>query len=411
MLTRPGTRAPAVLLAWGVLAGCSETNVPIGGVYHPTLVEVSPAEFLGGIPCVDAPGAMRTYVATVFDVEFDETGAPVDYTLPADQGAGGQGGAAGNESGDATVDTCPGLAARTRGFPLPSSGPVSCKNAIAFARVVEPHRYRAEVHGYEGFGPTELGALAPGVPSLVRLDTGERVEPRWTISCGDTCPATARSFLSRRVENCTLVADTGSEPTGPSSVSVSLTDATLDELACGTGAGEVDHFEVHHGTTVESVPCGETLTITDTGSRGTLELELLAYEADNPLARWASSCSATLVRGLDVSATCTPLSDRGALAVDPAVALAPLGLDCAGLLALPGELELRLVDLDGNPVGAPRYVSPESCSKSTQFAGVKSGLSRARGRLLAGGSELGRVECSASVIPGTATPAACVEVP
>jgi hypothetical protein len=409
MLTSPGTRAPAVLLAWGLLAGCSETSVPISGVYHPTLVEVSPVEFLGNIPCVEAPGAMRTYVATVFDVEFDETGAPIDYSLP-EEGTGGQGGATGDDPGESTVDTCPGVTARTRGFPLPSSGPVSCQNAIAFARVIEPHRYRAEIFGYEGFGPTELGALAPGVPSLVRLDTGARVEPRWTIHCGDTCPATARSFLSRRVEDCTLVADTGSEPSGPSSVSVTLSDQILGDLRCGTGAGEIDHFEVHDGTSVERVACGETLTITEVGSRGTLELELLAYEAGNSLARWASTCSATLVRGLDVPATCSPFSNRGALAVDPAVALAPLGLDCAGLLAIPGELELTLLDSKGEADGPPRYVSPESCAKSTHFSGVESGLVRARARLLGGGSELGQVECSAMVIPGSATPATC-EVP
>src|SRR5690349_15975654 len=120
MFTRSGIRAPAVLLTWGLLAGCTDTTVPVGGVYHPTLIEVSPSEFLGDIPCVDAPGAMRTYVATVYDVEFDSTGAPIDYSMP-EEGAAGAGGASGEPTGEGSVDTCPGLAARGAGFPLPSS--------------------------------------------------------------------------------------------------------------------------------------------------------------------------------------------------------------------------------------------------------------------------------------------------
>jgi hypothetical protein len=384
--------------------------VPVDGVYHPTLIEVAPDEFLGDIPCVDAPGAMRAYVATVFDVEFDENGAPIDYSLP-DLGAAGAGGQ-GGESGDIAADTCPGVPARTKGgFPLPSSGPVSCKNAVAFARVIEPHRYRAEIHGYEGFGPSELGALAPGLPSLVRLDTGERVAPRWTIRCGDSCPATARSFLSRRVENCRLVSDDGGDPTGQSSVSVFPTERTLGTLRCGSGPGEVDHFEVSDGQSSESRPCDETVTLIQDQSRGTVKLDVLAYEAENPLARWATTCSATLVPGLDVPASCGTLSDGGALELDPAVALAPLGLDCAGLASLPAELELRLLDEDGNAVGAPRYIDAASCGSSTHFTGIASGDAKVRGSLRSGGSELGRVVCEATVVPGGATPATCVVEP
>jgi hypothetical protein len=411
MFTRSGIRAPAVLLTWGLLAGCTDTSVPVGGVYHPTLIEVSPSEFLGDIPCVDAPGAMRTYVATVYDVEFDSAGAPIDYSVPeaGDEGAEDEGETPEEPSG---VDTCPGLAARGDGFPLPSSGPVSCKNAVAFARVVEPHRYRAEIRGYEGFAPEELGPLAPGVPSLVRLDTGERVEPRWTIRCGDVCPASARSFLSRRVEGCELVDDAGGEPTGPSSVSVSLDEEDLGELGCGTGTGEIDHFEVRDGgEVVGSVPCGETLTITEADSRGTIALDVLAYEADNTLARWATTCTATLIQGLDVPATCGRLSDRGAVKLEPEVALAALGTDCAGLAAVPAELELTLRDAEGNAVGAPRFIDAGSCAKTTHFTGVTSGPALVGGRLIAAGSELGRVACGATVVPGTATAATCVEDP
>jgi hypothetical protein len=191
-----------------------------------------------------------------------------------------------------------------------------------------------------------------------------------------------------------------------------LNEETLGELGCGAGAGEIDHFEVRDGDDiVGSVPCGETLTLTEADSRGTIALDVLAYEADNPLARWATTCTATLVQGLDVPATCGALTDRGAVALDPAVALAALGTDCAGLAAVPAELELTLRDAEGNAVGAPRFIGAESCARETHFTGVTSGPVVVGGRLVAAGSELGRVACHATVVPGTAIAATCVEDP
>lgn len=380
-------RLLGLLGGMGACAGCSEEGTPLVGVYHPTLIQVSPDEFLGDIPCVAAPGAMQTYVATVFDVEFDENGLPVE---DADGGAGNEG-----------------------GFALPSSGPVSCKNAVAFARVVESHRYRAEIQGYEQGGLVALGADGGGtlgVPILVDPSTGERVEPRWLFSCGDEQPEPAVGFLSRTVRDCRLLSDSSTEPPGPANVRVDL-KAALGELACGSSSGTVHHFEVSDGEHLVSALCIETALLADVSPHGRLGFEVRAYEAGNPEPRWASTCTADPVRGLTVAASCSTLSSEGALDIDPALALAALGSDCVTLGMLPAELELSLVNAAGEVVGSPRYVAAESCGRPTRFAGLTTGPALVRGRLLGGGNELGRVSCRGSVAPGTGTTAACALEP
>src|SRR5262245_38280501 len=64
----PRRTALAVLAVSVALGACSEEEVPVVRIAHPTLVEVRPEEFLGAVACRDAPGAMRSYVATVYDV-------------------------------------------------------------------------------------------------------------------------------------------------------------------------------------------------------------------------------------------------------------------------------------------------------------------------------------------------------
>jgi hypothetical protein len=158
-------------LALGVvlLAGCGETAVPIQGFAHPTLVEVSPDDFLGDVPCIASPGGMRRYVATVFHVPTE--------------GAGGQ--ASGGASGDDS---------EAKEFALPSStldrgdgfaSPIPCTQNVGFSHVIPDRKYRAEIEGYDR---DDLVALAPGLPILFDPVTLERVPPRWTTDCGKSCP-------------------------------------------------------------------------------------------------------------------------------------------------------------------------------------------------------------------------------
>ncbi|HTQ05660.1 MAG TPA: hypothetical protein VMI54_17480, partial [Polyangiaceae bacterium] len=188
MLNR-SRRALVALLApglAGLVGACSQTTPAVAGVYHPTQIGVTPSDFLGNVPCATTDGALRSYVATVFDVEYQPDGAPVtsddvakgdaivttgdDYTaidVPTPTCAG---------------DATPGPQPRaTVGFALPSSAPTDCQSTVAFSRVIDGHRYRAEVDGYDR---ADLVPLTPGAPILVDPTTGARVDPTWQWSCG-----------------------------------------------------------------------------------------------------------------------------------------------------------------------------------------------------------------------------------
>jgi len=371
MPTRSATTIPLGLLFAGALAGCEQTTVPVAGVYHPTLIQVSPDEFLGAVPCrPGASGAMQTYVATIFDV------------------------------GEAPAPTEP--------FALPSSGPVSCKNPVAFSRVLDPHRYSARVDGYDRSDLVPLGSSDPrvtlGVPILVDPVTGERVPPRWTTTCGDTTPTLARTGWVRTVRDCQPLVDSGTP--GPTAVEVSI-DGALGELTCGTKPGEVERFEVGIvGGPMQSAACGETITFPDIPPVGTIPFTLLAYEPGTDHARWGSTCEARPAAGITVQASCSTLSDQGALDVLPTTALAALGLDCSAL----GELRVELLDA-GAPVPPPRYVEASGCELPLRLTGVTSGGAEARATLLSGGEALGSVLCSGTVIPGNAVTSTCIAEP
>src|SRR5262245_12451513 len=61
-----GRRPMAALIALGAI-GCGNPTAASGPT-TPTLVAVNPADFRGDVPCTDAPGAMRSFVATIFDL-------------------------------------------------------------------------------------------------------------------------------------------------------------------------------------------------------------------------------------------------------------------------------------------------------------------------------------------------------
>jgi hypothetical protein len=371
MPTRSATTPVLALLLAGALAGCEETVVPVEGVYHPTLIQVSPDEFLGTVPCrPGATGAMQTYVATIFDV--GEAAAPKEP------------------------------------FALPSSGPVSCKNPVAFSRVLDPHRYTARIDGYDRGDLVPLGSSDPkvtfGVPILVDPVTGERVSPRWTTTCGDTSPTLARTAWVRTIRDCQPLVDSG-EP-GPTTVEVSISGA-LGELTCGSEPGQVERFEVGIvGGPLRSAACGETITFTDVPAVGTIPFTLLAYESGTDHARWGSSCEARPDAGITVQAGCSTLSDQGALEVLPSAALAALGLDCSAL----GELRVELLDA-GEPVAPPMYVDASRCELPVRFTGVTSGTAEARVTLPSVGEPLDTALCTGTVIPGNAVTSTCTAEP
>jgi hypothetical protein len=407
-------RALAALLAPGLasLAGaCSETTTPIAGVYHPTLVSVDPAALPGGVPCANADGALRSYVGTVFDVEYETDGSLVSSSDPDLVGTGGapdQEAASQDPdlAGFCPADATPGTAPRSaNGFALPSSGPTDCRTPVAFSRVVDGHRYRAEVEGYDRPG---LVPLVAGGRVMVDPTTGERIAPRWKWRCGDTCPENALAYLNRTLADCTL--EPGSViPSGGSSVVVALAGGA-GAPACGEDAGTLDHYSVSYEnasgvTTRAQAPCGGQIRLDDVPERGTLKLSVLAYEAGNAEATWGTTCSATLIAGLTVNAVCAPLIGEGALDLAPAAALSALGYGCDDLAGLSGELRLTLDPVD--PTRQPIYVDPTTCGRNVRFSNLAQGTAKLTATLFSGPTEVGRATCSGNIVPATAVPAEC----
>ena len=373
-------------LAWfaiaGVLAGCGETTVPIVGFAHPTLVEVSPDDFLGDVACVDAPGAMRRYVATVFDL------GPPD-------GAGG-------ESSGAAGD------AETTGFALPSSTvvggdgnaiPIPCTQSVGFSHVVPGNKYRAEVDGYDR---DDLIALGPGLSVLLDPLTLERVAPRWTTNCGKP-PVTSRLFVVRRIGSCDPLTD-WAEP-GETLVEVRL-DGALGVLECGTDPDAVERFEVvSPDGTVVGAACGETATLAGLEpGRARLSLPLRAFAAGALEPTWGTTCLVEVVPGVTSVAACLPLSSTGVLEVDPLDALAALGLECSA--AAFDELE---IEVPGEPA---RYVPPTACGRALQFQGRETGPATARATArLPDGTRSATALCTGTITPGETAVATCAGEP
>jgi hypothetical protein len=372
MPTRLTPSSSLAFLGLAALCGCETSTVATETVYHPTLIAVSPDEFLGNVTCrPGAPGALQTYVATLFDV--GETLLPLEP------------------------------------FPLPSSGPVACTRSVAFSHVFDPHRYRAEIQGYDRSDLVPLGASdtggSPGIPILVDPVTSERIAPRWTTTCGEMSPTLARSATTRTVTDCKPLVDSGI--LGPTEVEVRI-DSALGSLECGADPGMVEHFEVGLGDgPVQSAACGEAVTLSDVPPGGTLSLPLLAYEAGTTHPRWGSTCQARPGAGAIVTATCAPLTESGALDVEPESALAALGLDCSAL----GELRLERLAADGQPLAPARYVEASNCDLLARFSDITSGPAAVRATLVAGGVEVGAARCAGDVLPGRSVASTCTAEP
>jgi hypothetical protein len=367
-----GRRAGFAALTAVALAACADTGTITNTVVHPTLVEVWPSEFLGGVPCLDAPGAMRSYVATVWDTgpAYNPAGVP----MPPDP---------------ATYPP----------FALPSSGPVACTQPVGFARIVPGHRYVADVDGYDR---SDLEPLAPGSRIMIDPATGERVSPRWTTNCGGLQGTIARVQMARTIRDCAPLVDAA--PSELTAVEVRI-DAALGSLTCGEGPGQVSRFEVQAGT-AESLeaPCGEAVKVTDVTAGTNLHLPVLAFEAENTEPSWGTTCTASVAAGAIVPASCTTLTDRGGVDVSPTEVLAAYGLDCGAL----GELFLEN-RFDPNDV---RIVDSSSCASNVRFGGIPRGPAEVGALLVdVSGIDLGAALCSAEVVPNQAVPAACALEP
>jgi hypothetical protein len=382
-----GTRL-LVLLGIG---GCGSSPATTTVAPHPSVVEVSPAEFRGAPICANAAGALRTYVATLTDVGFDGS-------------SGGNSGTGGNNGTGGVINVTPPI-------DLPSSLPISCAQSVAFGWVVAGHRYSATVQGYDRDDlvalrvPDPKNGNAPitsGLPILLDPATQEPVAPRWTTHCGTKTPVLAEFEITRRVTDCEEWSG-GSAP-GPSQVRVGIASA-LGEIRCGTASDQIEHFVVRlDGREVGSGACDEVITLTDLPANEFTRFDVLAFPAEGSSPSLGGTCSVTPVAGLGLDAKCLPFASAGGIDLGLPDVLSRASARCDNTLD-----RVSLV-LDG--AGPAIVVKSDGCAGHRQFAGLAPGEHTidASVRVKDAPADVA-VRCTASVEPGLIAAASCALTP
>lgn len=409
-----------------LLASCTSSSTGTTTPTTPTLVAIDPEDFLGDVPCADAPGAMRRYVATIYDVT---------------PGIGADGG--------------------TREFPLPSSGPVPCTQQVAFGGgfVLQGHRYVADIQGYDR---TDIKPLGSGSHVMVDVKTGTVVQPRWTTSCGRAFSATAgqadaghsdaghsdaghadagtadagsadagsadagnaeggspdaaassghpvvaAQYTTVFVRNCAPLS--AHQPPGSTGISVGIDDAMRASLGleCGSAAGQIARYRVTlDGSSAAPLDaaCDQRVTFFSLSPGTGYHFTLEAFEQGATTPSWAARCFRTALSGAIVPAACDPLTDEGGIELDGAALLAQLGLSCGD----------NLVSLNAQLATTPpqsAVQTPPECTAPIRFNGLAAGLYGidVTTTLTTGAGP--SANCVASVAPASVATAQCTPNP
>lgn len=331
-MAMPSLRRSAQALAllgagWlGPLACSSDPNTTTG-VTHPTMIEVAPADFLGDLPCGEQPGAVRRYVATLFDVT-EQLG-----------GAGGEGNTSASETdsqgGAPAAAPIVVASGKCGGFQLPSSQPVSCLTGVGFGYVVSGRHYCAEIDAYDsdlleprGSGSRQM-VVGDAADSAPPASDAAKVEPAWHAICRQATAASATIVPARDCE--VLSPQPDADALGELRVD---TAKLLGDLSCGSEPGQVERLVVelelddYTGGTQLEVPCGDAAVYAAVPPGRLLSLYVSAFEADLTQAFAGAECHALAKPGTSVNATCPALSQVGTLRVDLPAALEALGLEC-----------------------------------------------------------------------------------
>jgi hypothetical protein len=366
------TRALAV--GW-LLSACEGESVDPVEEPQVTGVVVAPEDFLGSIPCVNAPGAMRLYTAELVRVSLPEP-LPVDLELGPER---------------------------------MQSLPIGCERGVAFGQVTIGATYAANVSAYDR---ADLVPSPLGDGTLVDAQTNELVTPRWTGVCGcftaDGAPAvppacepsksTRAEYKSlRHVYGCSL---TDLSPT-PSATQVTVAlDPTSTELQCGNEAGMLSSFAVYRdGELLGEAGCADTLSF-DAVADEVFELEVLAY-TDSDAPALGTVCRARALPGATIAASCDPLSAQGGLEIPLASAVAALGASCAD------PLRNLSITLDDEAMSS-LTLTTVSCAGSLRFDNLAPGDVQVSFAAQRGDETLTGV-CSATVEPGLVARPTCDE--
>jgi len=347
--------ALTALLLPGSLLGCSSDSGTAAEEPQSTAIVVSPEDFLPGAACLDAPGALRAWGA-----ELRQTAHP---------------------------EPLPGTPPPAMEEPLTTQGSrlVHCSQGIAFGDVEIGGTYDATICGYDD-------------PALV---TGERlddpcnigVEPRWRYECRGVV---VEYQALRRFRDCTELT---AAPAGETRVTVSLDPASAG-LGCGTGADQLERFEVFRDGVAfgdAEAECGQSLSV-DATPGDTFALELLGYRAGEETPAFGTVCHARAVNGVTVAATCDPLQSEGGILVPLEAALLAVGATCADRLR---ELTITL------DTGEVLDVPEPACAGSVRFSGVAPGERELSLSGTTSDQQPLTATCSAAVQPGLVTAPVC----
>jgi hypothetical protein len=331
---------------------------------------VAPADFLGSVPCANAPGALQSYVVRLFDHGTQEE--PLGFELPP-----------------AVV-------------PGPSGiGPVPCTQIAVFGHVVPQHRYSAIVEAYDR---TDLRAISPS--SAVLVDgSGAYVPPRWTTRCGRDEAGNAidgavvsASFVTRFVRGCEPLSTSG--PATETGITVSVSDIA-GAPGCGSGADQIERFRVRpsaNPTAVQEAACGETITFSPLVGGTPYLFDLVAFEGGEVTPSFGTTCFRIALEGATVPASCDPLATEGALEIDVDDLLEAWGLSCG-----PGDLSSVTATLGQETItgcSTMRFSELAPGSYSVSVASERSDQTPGPGAL-----------CDAEVEPGLVARATCAVLP
>jgi hypothetical protein len=350
------------------LVGCNNSGVAEGSVTHPTLIEVAPESFLGGVPCTEREGGLTRYVATLTDED--------------------------------------------NGFRLPSSPPAPCTAGVGFGFVVPGRRYTVQIDGYDS---ALLAPRAPGSPLMVAAAAGSDPatiasaalrSPAWSAECS---PTRSSAYTVIRAAGCTTLTATSDKPPSPTEVRVG-TAALLGDLECGSGPGQVARLSAtldagEPEPRVVEVACGEAdeLVFTGVPARRAVTAFVSAFEADGAEAFAGARCRAFTLPDASVEASCSRLSELGTLRVELAGALDLLGLSCSSQ----SFSELR-IDVPGQE--APRVFYPPDCVLPYDQA-FPAGSAAVTLTVSGAEPEAATLTCFANVTPGSTTVAICEQNP
>jgi hypothetical protein len=229
-------------VAWAAASlACGSTRLDDSLTDAPTRLRVDPDAFEGDVACVPgAQGALQSYVVTFEQVSLGALSAGVDAgALP----------------------------------PPVSSPPVPCNRATLYT-AVGGQFYAADIVGFD----REVSAS----------DVGQ-VAPAWSASCGRGTPDLAAESgpdplgpteaifnYTVPMNGCTSFVRSGSAGE-PGSLVVDQASA-LGQLRCGSGPGQVSHFEGVLGGTRVSAACGAPLTFAVEGAARFYTISLTAFE-------------------------------------------------------------------------------------------------------------------------------------